>query len=605
MSTTTRFDAELSWFASCKHTGAMPRDVATARNGSVKGVEFSDELIVLGAPGGTHILPKGSVFVHRGAVAQAESETDPCADAPGKPRSLSEHFEHTKVDEETPLPHVDHAAVPQLLIPPGDVVLRPPGKRRARFYPDEDLTSSLEKHSYKPGEGEEEEEPVETSCTDSDASGGEGAPRTVPQRARVPLEYASPESEEMFQESTRINTKLNSMPSGGTFSFMNSSEDIVSDRIETSESESSTDDEDLRSSRRMIRVDGSAKLSSASGLGDEDFLVEDDEFGIEGAERVDEEEAIQVRSFGRSFAKVSLKDGEDVIIRDPRKRDKARSEVAFALPEVDKDGKRRSSSTRVPDRPRAMGSNGEDASEPEMNTCRSDPPRRKSRLRMTFTKRAATANAVKNAELKSTERRSMDRKSGDRRSVERGSLERQSIDRVLARRNMEPDIELSSNSDSERAAVGSCFPTRKTTLLRQRTKSATPDAVAGVALEGVPERQKSRIGWRGRRTAKNVGQLVAIPDMNNAAQGRKRNASPERKIVKNVSLQHDDWIDFATNAARGQRHPWFVRVLSNNKASSSSPAKPSKPTAAQTDPDMSTRKKSKRFWKLFSRKGKK
>lgn len=574
----------------------MPLEpVATApapRSSSAKGVGFSDQLIVLG--GGSpppscelsSTLPKAAVFVRRGCVAQAEMADDPCADSPSKPRSLSEHFEHTRVAEETPVRDVEATALPQLHIPPGDVVLRPPGKRRARFYPDEMLRRGLEGEACAPPPAEEEQ--VETSCTDSDPEGGEEAPVGTPQTR---VEYGNVESEEMFQECTRINTKLNSMPSGGTFSFMNSSEDVNSERERvSSESESSTDDEDLRSSRKMIRVDGSAKLSSASGLADEDFLVEDDEFGIEGAERVDEEEAIQVRSFGRSFARVSLKDGEDVIIRDPRKREKSRSEVAFAIPE---DGKRRSSSARAADRPRdtEVPGSGEDGLQQDFATCRSDPPRRKSRIRITFTKRSSTANSVRNAE-----RKSVDRKSADRRS-----LDRKSVDQALATRQMEPEVEMSSDSDTETTGTMSCFPTRKTTFLRQRTKSTTVDAVPGIAMEGVPE-QRSKSGWLGRKTAKNVGQLVAMPDMSDVAKGRKRSPSPERKIVKNVSLQHDDWIDFATNAARGQRHPWLVRVLSNNRASAS-PPKPTKPVAAQTDPDLSSRRKSKRFWKRFGLKG--
>lgn len=190
----------------------------------------------------------------------------------------------------------------------------------------------------------------------------------------------------------------------------------------------------------------------------------------------------------------------------------------------------------------------------------------------------------------------------DRKSVDRTSLARKSVDQAFATEQMEPDVELSSNSDMETMVMVSCFPTRKTTLLRQRTKSTKVDAVPGVAIQGAPER-KSKSGWLGRKTAKDVGELVAIPDMSEVAKGRKRNPSPERKIVKNVSLQHDDWIDFATNAARGQRHPWFVRVLSNNRASSSSP-KPTKPAAAQTDPALFARRKSKRFWQRFGRKAK-
>ncbi|CDF35924.1 unnamed protein product [Chondrus crispus] len=534
----------------------MPRTPRAA----AKGVEFSDEPIILGAPA---------------------SSTATTAD-----HSPSIYQSH-------------HSSEPHLHISPADVALRPPGKRRARFHSDQSLTLN------------HVEEPLETSCTDSDASASiPSSPlHPIAKKAFLAAQYdGTPQNEKLVEQSTRINTKLNSMPSGGAFSFMNSSEDIVSDSLDTSDSDtetaSSTDD-DLRSSRRMIRVDGSAKLSSASGLNDDDFLDDDDDdgFGIEGAERVDEEEDIQVRSFGRSFARVSLKDGEDVIIRDPRKKDGARSEVAFALPGSEEDGgRRRSSSVRVPDRPRPLESDG-DSGLRGMNTSRSDPPRRKSRMRLTFNKRAATANAVKNAQRKSMERNSIDRTSVDRTSVDRDGVARPSIDRVLATRSMQPDVDMSSDTDSDVMMTGSCFPSRKGTASRRRTRSSTSNVKPGASVDiAWPQQDKSKLGGWGRKKSQAAGQLVSPPDMSNMVEGRRRHPSPERKIVKNVSLQKDDWIDFATNAARSQRHPWLVRVLSANRMSS--PAKKqTRPIAAQTEQDK-TRKKSKRFWRVFSRKSK-
>lgn len=536
----------------------MPR---TPRASAGKGVEFSDEPIILGAP----------------AALYSPSPTD-----------------HSTPTQQPQPQHLVH-------IQPTEVTLRHHGKRRARFHPDHVLAL----HQV--------DEPLETSCTDSDASASVPSSPLHPlaKQSLLAAQYdGTPQSDKLLQQSTRINTKLNSMPSGGTFSFMNSSEDIVSDTLDTDDSDSdisSSTDDDFRSSRRMVRVDGSAKLSSASGLNEDDFFddEDEDEFGIEGAERVDEEEDIQVRSFGRSFARVSLKDGEDVIIRDPRKREKANSEVAFVLPEEREDGhsRRRSSSVRVPDRPRPAQSDG-DASRPyEMNTSHSDPPRRKSRMRMTFNKRAATANTVKSTQRKSAGRKSSDYSPVGRTSVDCEVPVRKSMDRVLATRPMRPDVDMASDTDSESMATASCFPSRKGTLLRHRTRSSTPNVEPHTSVDGSrPTPAKSMLrGW-GRKAAESSGQLVVPPDMSNIRAGPRRSPSPERKIVKNVSLQKDDWIDFATNAARSQRHPWLIRVLSNNRMSSPS-KKQARPIAVQTEESV-TRRKSKRFWKVFSRKAK-
>lgn len=476
-----------------------------------KGVGFSDELIVLGPP-----LPKGKVFVHRGEVAEERMMQDPCADDPHKPRTLSEQFEHTVVSE-----HSLIGSVPSVTIPREDVVLRPPGKKRARFV----------EHAHEGGALDACEESLETSCTDSDVSEGK---RGGSQCLSVGLL-----SEEDLRKCTKINTRLNSMPSGGDFSFMNSSEDVHS----ATTSETSSEDDDLISVRRMIRVDGSAKLSSASGLGDDDFPAEEDEFGIEGAERVEEEEAVQVRSFGRSFAKVWLRDGEDVIIKDPR-REKRQSEVTFAAEHEDE---RREYIGDVGDATTEHDDdNEEEPSCQDLVISKSAPPRRKSRLKIPLTRWSSTDSSSKPVESQPVK---------PSRGAKEGST----------RGNAEDNENESDALTESDFGPGSCFPNRKTTLLRQRAKT--------MAGERPPQGQRRRSlcyvsGGRRARNCKDskVGKertVVAVPDMDEEVRGQNRDKE-ERKMVKNVSLQRDDWIEFATNAAKRQKHPWLVRLVSSN-----------------------------------------
>lgn len=63
------------------------------------------------------------------------------------------------------------------------------------------------------------------------------------------------------------------------------------------------EDEEARSRRHLVRVDGFLTLSAVCGGGADD---EDDCVCIEGSEHVDGEEAIQVRSFCGSFVQVCL-----------------------------------------------------------------------------------------------------------------------------------------------------------------------------------------------------------------------------------------------------------------------------------------------------------
>lgn len=355
----------------------------------------------------------------------------------------------------------------------------------------DDHPSVLQLSSEHPTRAYPLEDDVETSCTDSDTA-------SHPEPPAVQHDFA---------HSTRINTKLNSLPSGGAFSFMNSSEDVHSRSIE---SESSS--EDIRSTRRMVRVDGSAKLSTASGLADDDEDDDEDEFGIEGAERVDEEEALQVRSFGRSFARASLKHTAN--------DDGAFGSSRHSCDHVD--------SIHVDD-------DDDDDSCSEQSDCASEedastpPSRRKSRIRLTFSRRTTA----------STMRRSLD-----------------------ARPFRSNAAELSESANVAPGAALSCFPNRRTMVVKRAKTASPPGNVPG------------------------SGAMIAVPDFADAS---------GRKMVKNVSMQRDDWIDFATNAASRQRHPWLVRLVSLHGS-------PGKSTSGSRDEDESSRKGRKKFWKRWGRK---
>lgn len=503
--------------------------------GPSKGVGFSDQLVVFGPS-----IPKARVFVHRGQVAEQRMMSEPYADHPSNPRSLSEQFQHTVVSEES------LEGVPSIRIPNEDVVLRPPGKKRARFVAERHVAEMIPADAFEPSPVEACDSGLETPCTESDGSDGK---RPLTGTSAFDLLRGGVMSEEDLRECTRINTRLNSMPSGGDFSFMNSSEDVHSETsasAEESESEDEDDDhsltstssseEELRLSRKMIRVDGSAKLSSASGLADEDFSGDDeDEFGIEGAERVDEEEAVQVRSFGRSFAKVSLRDGEDVIIRDPRKKDDRKGNVAFA--EVTEEVEGREYSGQVADGDR--NTDGSTRPNADITICRSTPPQRKSKMKITFARRSSNTSSKQDSAVVAMN--------------------------VVALRDgdgLRDDVSESAYTESDYGPP-SCFPSRRTTLLRQRARTITGER----SSSGSRRRSFfSVIGDRGKHGRHGCGrsgerEVVAIPDMDAEVRAQREGG---QGMVKNVSLQRDDWIEFATNQASQQKHPWLVRLVSSN-----------------------------------------
>lgn len=498
-----------------------------------KGVGFSDELIVLGPSS----IPKAPVFVRRGDVAESAMKNDPCADHPGKPRSLSEHFEHTVVSEKSLTSCETSWQIPNQT--PAALI------KKARF--SDDLHHDLATNP--------------AFCTDSDESDDRKLPaedviQPVP-RGMALLRTVGVMSEEDLRECTRINTRLNSMPSGGTFSFMNSSETLgVSDT-----SSSSSSEDDLHLSRKMVRVDGSAKLSSASGLADD----EDDAFGIEGAEEVDEEEAVQVRSFGRSFARVRLKDGEDVIIRDPRRKD---TDHTNANHEDD--------ISKVERMTTDVDMNERDGEKwADLVSIKSAPPRRKSRLKIAFTRRSSSSSANKSR-----------RRSGN----------------LQGHGNDESDDGESDICTESDFGPGTCFPHRKTALLRQRAKTLSGDRPykpRRKSLAHIPGTSKGR--HKRSATIADPGTLVAVPDMEEQVEAERET----RRMVKNVSLQRDDFIEFATNAASRQKHPWLVRLVSSNgRPSPPSPASKSTSSGTGNRANKASRKGRRRrfWWRWFGKK---
>lgn len=408
-----------------------------------------------------------------------------------------------------------------------------------------------------------DDDAVETSCTDSDS---EPDPNPDPHSSHLEAQtYCIPPrlSQSSFERSTRINTKLNSLPSGGAFSLMNSSEDVNS---------SSSDEEDLRASRKMIRVDGSAKLSTASGLGDESDNSEDDEFGIEGAERVDEEEAVHVRSFGRSFAHVRL---NDVVANHHdeaysiHSSDHGRPEVSFNLPHNDHSSVR---SVGVQDHdgnpscsPSFDNAQGSPVCE-ILHESKSVPPKKKSKLKLTFVRRASMVRS--------------------RRSKEK-SFSKTGTDMVVA----EPELNAFSGV--------SCFPTRRTTVMKPRIKSSDapraslPSCGPCVGDTSVAEEGNSQMGLSEHAT-----QLMVVPDMEvRAGRGNGR-----ATIVKNVSMQRDDWIDFATNGSQKQRPPWLTRLTSHNRAESTCSSKRGNAARAQSSGSSTSRTSTaRRLWKMWVR----
>lgn len=354
-----------------------------------------------------------------------------------------------------------------------------------------------------------------------------------------------------------------------------------------------------------MRVAGSAKLSSASAL-------DDDEFGIEGAEPVDEEEAILVRSFGRSFARVCLSDASVDDVGSPRRGGPQR----VAPPpraQTDKAVRRvKGTDTMTGDHSaaaaRAHSSPGRGLpplppgapsapdpptsppgppinSDKSLAASRSAPPRRKSRLRITFARRLSIAG-LRGGECRSSDAGSRpiireevaaSREEDPQAFSEDGEVERRALDQRgnddVHEDNDDDDDDVQyldddddddfedddDDDDMERRAdhplVGlMCFPARRvTTRMRLRGTNAGAGGNGGVGGGGGAARTRLLPAGGGEA----AGTVVAVPEME-----MRHGKVKGRKMVKNVSLQRDDWIDFATSASTPKRQPWLARLMS-------------------------------------------
>lgn len=384
-------------------------------------------------------------------------------------------------------------------------------------------------------------EPVETSCTDTESE-DEIGPVSIP-HLHSHTEFV-PMDDKHIERCTRINTQLNSLPSGGAFSLMNSSEDVDS---------SSSDDESFKGSRKMIRVDGSAKLSTASGMGDE-IDMDDDEFSIEGAEKVDEEEDVQVRSFGRSLAQARLSDHIPSV--DPAAPTSGRApQVAFEEPDYlfDKDpditANARNASQTDPSSSKSIpGTTNEDSPKKVFAESKSAPPRRKSRMRLTFIRRSSI--------------------------ISRKTL---SEDGTVT---CPPEMNAEDSADLSRL---SCLPLRRSaTKPRMRNDCPKPTLPT---LENTRNSTDARDENPGSLTKVTQTKLISVPEIKIQPKG----------MVKNVSMQRDDWIDFATNNPTKQRSMWLSRLVSSNVESSD--------MSSQRGSNESREAKGgkRRFWKFWRR----
>ena len=362
--------------------------------------------------------------------------------------------------------------------------------------------------------------------------------------------------DKIIDRRTRINTQLNSLPSGGAFSLMNSSEDV--------DSSSSSDDDSLRGSRKMIRVDGSAKLSTASGFNEDD--PEDDSFSIEGAEKVDEEEDVNVRSFGRTLAQARLEDQISPLNSPVVPSREAR--VAFAEPSAPTPPPPpRPVATRTALSPQPFVKSSPSAHETTIHQSsglppnarfagsRSTPPRRKSRMRLTFTRKSSAIARRSNTADEVT----------------------------VTNVNDLPSVEMSGLS---------CLPIRRaTTKMRVRNdevKTPLPPLAQTIMPPEASDAGHSRSFVSLRRNEARSGA--------DSGAGSSSAAKPKR-IVKNISMQRDDWIDFTTNVPTKQRSMWLSRLVSSNVASVSDDF--SSERSSMTAQEPARRKNS--FWKFWRR----
>lgn len=360
-------------------------------------------------------------------------------------------------------------------------------------------------------------------------------------------------------------------------------------------------DESAPSVRKLVRVDGSATLSAICDDDDDDD--DDDQFGIDGAEQVDEEEAVQVRSFGRSFGQVRLastpqpqqklpfrsKHRFDPPITStplhPWQKDSALC-IGSACDSADletNDIHTEDDSTpldttlqiqmsdhslnqqQIPDRScvanepkpsvrylRNVPDIDEDAENWPGVSCSAEicaAEKRKSRLLLPFSRRSSAVGSSRNGDNRSTT------------TTETGGI----------------------------VSALMCFPSRRATF---RTPCLTRDRHrdAEAIINGADAKCNTRFA-RGSTARPNQCHtcrpglqcsssrdtplvrcsLTTTTDcqsgkhsLKNSDSQIENNDTGQKKLVKNVSLQRDDWIEFTTSSNSGPRKAaWIVRLLSS------------------------------------------
>lgn len=76
----------------------------------------------------------------------------------------------------------------------------------------------------------------------------------------------------------------------------------------------------------------------------------------------------------------------------------------------------------------------------------------------------------------------------------------------------------------------------------------------------------------------------------------------DRRMVKNVSMQRDDWIEFATSGNRSRKQPWLARILSSSNVHESFHARIRKQDSVQREEDREAsgvNRKVSRFWRFW------
>lgn len=518
-------------------------------------------------------------------------------------------------------------ATAPLPIAPEDVVLRPPLKRRPTFTPETVNEPAVDS--------------VETSCTESDCDPNDSIIASPPRRPRVPLSPVIP-------------PRLVSLPSGGAISYMNSTDDVnallAADDSSPSHGDSTIVDDDAnnvetaladhydntdhdirdtatnginrnkskvdesndhnannggdenhddgrtRSTRRLVRVDGSATLSAICEGDDDDGDGddEDDAFQIEGAEDVEEEEAVPVRSFGRSFARVCLGDGASttpVPVNNSTHLDQVSDADDVAAPINN------SLTNEVPRDTLQTAPVGLENVDGVANvkTCEKDVDevdfdadagslfdnsggaRRRSHFILPFPRRSSASTPRDTGPRRDISGGDNDhaptsimcfrgrRPTGYARSQDASTNDDEGRTRLLtgqesASRRRRRATNGSRTTNGSRASKGYSRLSRGNRLVHALS-GREPETRARPPL---PRRAPRASG--ASSCSRSRASIVGLGNSSSHARDQKReHGNAEKKIVRDVSLQRDDWIEFATSGGSQHRpHRWLARLVSSS-----------------------------------------